>query len=356
MFNTGHPIYVKTIARETHQKALDANELTIQTVEYSDGFGRMIQTRTQAEETTFGDAADGNIQSGNTRIVDTNAGLPQDQTAQNTNAIGYINLDDSTENMNVIVSGWQVYDNKGRVIEKYEPFYAKGFDFETPIDNLLNYKGGVQGKKVRMYYDPRGQVIRTVNPNNSQQWVLFGKPYKNNIQNPKSLHPTPWESYTYDANDLAAITQDTLNEEETALTPASHHYTPSNSEIDPLGRTVKTVDRNDSAGQDEIVMRYAYDIRGNLLKTTDALGRTAFQYRYDFSNRPLKVTHIDGGDKWTIYNAASQPIETRDSKGAVTLYEYDQLNRPLKVWARDNENEAITLRHCLLYTSDAADD
>ena len=246
--------------------------------------------------------------------------------------------------------------NKG-IIEKYEPFYAKGLEFETPIDNQLNYKNGVQGEKIRMFYDPRGQLIRTINPNNSQRWVLFGKPYQNNITTPNSLQPTPWESYTYDANDLASITQDTLNEEETALTPASHHYTPSNSEIDPLGRTIQTVDRlssiNDADHADAVVMRYEYDIRGNLLKTTDALGRTAFEYSYDFSNRPLKVTHIDGGDKWTIYNAASQPIETRDSKGAITLYEYDQLNRPLKVWARDNENEAITLRQAYTYGEEA---
>ena len=59
MFNTGHPIYVKTTAKEVHQKALNANNLTIQTVEYSDGFGRMIQTRTQAEQTTFGSEPDG---------------------------------------------------------------------------------------------------------------------------------------------------------------------------------------------------------------------------------------------------------------------------------------------------------
>ena len=30
---------------------------------------------------------------------------------------------------NVIVSGWQVYDNKGRVVEKYEPFFSQGWDY-----------------------------------------------------------------------------------------------------------------------------------------------------------------------------------------------------------------------------------
>ena len=31
-----------------------------------------------------------------------------------------------------------------------------------------------QARKVQMYYDPRGQVVKTVNPDGSQQQVLFG--------------------------------------------------------------------------------------------------------------------------------------------------------------------------------------
>ena len=29
---------------------------------------------------------------------------------------------------NVVVSGWQIYDNKGRVVEKFEPFFSGGFE------------------------------------------------------------------------------------------------------------------------------------------------------------------------------------------------------------------------------------
>ncbi len=36
--------------------------------------------------------------------------------------------------LNVVVSGWQVYDNKGRVVEQYEPFFSQGLDdYELPI-------------------------------------------------------------------------------------------------------------------------------------------------------------------------------------------------------------------------------
>ena len=69
----------------------------------------------------------------------------------------------------VIVSGWQIYDNKGRVVEKYEPFFSTGWDYAGPTDAQL-------GQKATMFYDPRGQLVRTVNPDGSEQRVVHGAP------------------------------------------------------------------------------------------------------------------------------------------------------------------------------------
>ncbi|MDP3929274.1 MAG: hypothetical protein Q8R57_09650, partial [Bacteroidota bacterium] len=58
------------------------------------------------------------------------------------------------------------------------------------------------GQKIKIYYDPRGQVIRTVNPDLSEQRVVYGVP--NNlalVSSSEVENPTPWETYTYDAND-----------------------------------------------------------------------------------------------------------------------------------------------------------
>ena len=108
------PIFVRTIRHCHHDTDTDVplpkRDETITTVEYSDGFGRLLQTRTQAEETAFGNSIYGD------------AGLPADPTAPNQAAVGQERCPAGEER--VVVSGWQIYDNKGRVVEKYEPFFA----------------------------------------------------------------------------------------------------------------------------------------------------------------------------------------------------------------------------------------
>ncbi len=228
-----------------------------------------------------------------------------------------------------------------------------------------------RAKKVTMYYDPRGQVVRTVNPDSTEQWVVFGKPGNVStlttdalgLPKPNSTSnggPTPWESYSYDANDLGGRTHPVES------TGSSNHWnTPSSSLLDPLGRTIKTVDRNGSQAADEVVMQYEFDMRGNLLKVTDALDRIAFTHVYDLKPKGeseedkganiLKTTHIDSGTKTALFDAAFRPTELRDAKGALILHGYDELNRPTHIWAKDNAGEDVTLRQKLIYGDDTTD-
>lgn len=296
----GQPISVRTIRRVHHVNEQDVSLIerdeTIETVEYSDGFGRLLQTRTQAEDIIFGDPIFGD------------AGLVADQSLAVEDAI--VRQRSASDPPRVVVSGWQVYDNKSQVIEKYEPFFSDGWDYATPLDTQ-------RGQKVTMYYDPRGQVIRTVNPDSSEQRVIYGVPA--DLTKPEQFTPTPWETYTYDANDNA-------------------------------GRTIQTVERNGSdPAKDWFTTRSTYDIRGNLLTVTDPLGRLAFNYVYDLANKPLRLENIDAGILRCILDAAGNIIEQRDSKGTLILRAYDILNRPICLWAQVRTGESLTLREHLLY-------
>lgn len=346
--NEGNPVWVKTIQREQHYQE-EENSPTIEKVEYSDGFGRLLQTRSQAEDVIFGNQTFGS------------SGLSANQDAQNSPAVGVER--DPQDPLNVVVSGWQIYNNKGEVVEQYEPFFDKGFDYTLP---QLSTTGGTiapqLGIKIKMYYDPLGRVIKTVDPDKSEQRVIFGIP--NALNTPNEFSPTPWEQYTYDANDLAPLTNPNNNN-----VPASHYYTPKSALMDVLGRTTETKEHKahynaDTEEYEDVVMRYLYDIRGNLLEVRDPYNRKVFEHVYDLRPPqqdengdqqplpPLWTKHIDSGENVVLFDAQNKLVESKNERGARTLSVFDEMSRLLFSWAKDNNLESFTVRHAIVYGDD----
>ncbi|HYJ88406.1 MAG TPA: SpvB/TcaC N-terminal domain-containing protein, partial [Pyrinomonadaceae bacterium] len=324
-FAQQQPISVRTIRHVYHDTQTDVVETerdeTIESIEYSDGFGRLLQTRAQAEDFLCGDPV-----FGEGLLPDDRAGAPGDTVARERLA---------RDPINVIVSGWQVYDNKGRVVEKYEPFFSEGWSYTAPTDAQL-------GRKITMYYDARGQVVRTINPDNSEQIIIQGIPAT--LSDPMQFRPTPWELYTYDANDNAGRTHPAESG------PYRHHWdTPQSLVVDALGRTVISVSRNGSEPNDWFSIHSTYDINGNLLSVTDALGRTTFKYSYDLEKRPLRTERLDGGVRRVILDAAGGSVEQRESSGSLILQGRDSLQRRTHLWARDNEMGRPTLRERAIF-------
>ena len=337
---TPQPISVRATRRVWHARGASSDD-TIETIEYSDGFGRLIQKRSQADELTFGTSGD-------------DVGLPFAPGSQPAAAVA------SRSPSRVVVSGWQVYDNKARVVETYEPFFDDGWSFQHEED-------AKQGRHVEMYYDPRGNALRTLNPDGSQECVIYGRPKlpeeltvtSGDIAGfPAGFEPTPWETYTYDANDLAPLSVDptlTLPDSSpkplTALAPATHHFTPASAVIDALGRVICSVQRNGpKPAKDWYVGRSEYDIQGSLRAMIDALGRRALEHRYDLLKRPVRIDGIDAGRRTVVLDALGKLVESRDARGAVVLREYDVVGRPTRVWARNSSNAgAVTLRERVEY-------
>lgn len=325
---SGQPVFVHT-SRRVHHAGENRSDETIQSREYSDGFGRLIQQRAQAENLVFGKMGH-------------EVGLPEKPGSTPKTAAGQRSKE------TVVVSGWQVFDNKGQVIEKYEEFLDNDWEFQPETDART-------GEHVSLFYDPLGRVIRTLNPDGSQQRVIFGRPItaeelaltRNDLEStdvPDTFAPSPWESFSYDANDLAELTHPNSD-----AVPDEHHYTPASTILDALGRTCCAVARNGGKTEDWIITRSRYDIRSNLITVIDALGREAFKYSYDLHNRPLQVDSIDAGRRTSVFNALGDLIEYRDDKGSLVLRTYDALNRPKEVWARDNSTGKCTLRERILY-------
>ena len=341
----GQPVSIRTVRRVHHASESDVptseREQTIQKIEFSDGFGRALQVRTQAEDVLFDAASPGNPLFGDSGLSTAQSQLGEDAVGQQPGPAAQF----------VLVSGWQIYDNKGQVVEKYEPFFSTGWDYAAPGE-------AERGQKVTLHYEPRGHVIRTVNPDGSEQRVIYGVPgtiANPDLTNPAVFEPTPWEAYTYDTNDNAGRTHpaDSSGSQQCWNTPSSIV-------IDALGRTVRTVERNRSlqpGGAWSPVVEYittsTYDIVGNVLSVTDTLGRVAFTYCYDLMKRVLSAVSIDAGTRTSVSDAAGNVLEQRDGKGAIILHAYDKLSRPVRMWARDMSGQAVTLREKIIYGDDA---
>jgi RHS repeat-associated protein len=339
---TVQPIFTHAVRRVCHDSDPDDTGAVVEAREFSDGFGRVLQTRTIGEAIRFGDEHFG----GGDTLLPLASPVP----------LTIAGMPGSSSTPNVVVTGSQRYDNKGRVIEKFEPFWSAGWDYAPPEAWQL-------GASWRTFYDPRGQVVRTIGPDRSEQRVFYGVPL--DLADPPwtaadaaKMRPTAWEVYTYDQNDNAGRT----HAGDPAVGAYRHHWnTPASVEVDALGRTIRAVQRNRDAPAssgdplpplDASETRSRYDIRGSLLEITDALGRLAFGYIYDLSQRALVTSNVDSGVRSAVYDAAGNAIEARDSRGALALHVYDDANRPLRFWARDAGGEPVTLREQVLYGDD----
>lgn len=310
---TGRPVHVHTV-RRVHHAHDGVSDDVVASREYSDGLGRLVQTRAQADELAFPDGA-GLLEPG---VV----GGP---------AVGERDAD------RVVVSGWVVYDNKGRVVGEYEPFFASGWEF----------RADERGRRTSTFHDPRGRAVRVVNPDGSQRRTVFGLPA--DPAAPDAVAPSPWVTTSYDENDLAPVSATPDGTTLTGRAPENHHFTPTTTVNDALGRVVCTIARGGPDPKSWHVTQTVHDVRGNVLTAFDELGRAAFTHAYDLLDRPLGVDSIDGGHAVTVLDATGTPVQSRDARGAVDLRTYDVLGRPAEVYARDRAGDPVTLRERIEY-------
>ena len=315
------PCVTYSLARETHVSDLAPGEQTkIQhTFAYSDGFGREVQKKLQAEP----------------------GPIPGQEMA---------NIDPRW-----VGSGWTIFNNKEKPVRRYEPFFSATHHFEF---------ASMVGVTATLIYDPVGRVVATLNPNHSFQKTVFD----------------PWRQETWDANDTTLINPRRdpdvgaffgsipleeysptwyeqrhsgelgRAEQEAAWKTAAHASTPAIAFADPLGRAFLSVPHNRFRRDDAVVdefyaTRLALDIQGNQRSVTDALGRVIMDYDYDVAGRKIHSNSADAGQRWIVSDIGGKPIQAFDSRDHRLRYEYDQLRRPIALFVRtDNRPEKLAER------------
>ena len=327
----GEPPFAASLVRETHvSDPLPQQGVQIQvSFAYSDGFGRDLQSKIQAEP---GDAPTrtaniplpgGDVSPG---ALTLNGGIPQ-LGAANPRWVG---------------KGRTVYNNKGKPVKQYEPFFSSTHLYE-PEPELTD-----TGVTPILFYDPVERVVATLNPNHTYQKVVFD----------------PWRQETWDVNDTVLIAdpktdpdvgafftllpaadylptwheqrknnQKGPDEKAAADKVAAHAATPTVAWFDTLGRPMLTVADNgkDASGTaQKYATRVTLDIEGNQREVRDALNRAVMRYDYDLLGNRIHQSSMEAGRRWMLNDVTGKPIRAWDSRDHSLRTQYDELRRPLR--------------------------
>ncbi|MGH9894068.1 MAG: SpvB/TcaC N-terminal domain-containing protein, partial [bacterium] len=317
---TQQPVFAATLARETHvSDPLPTGGLKVQvSVSYSDGFGREIQKKIQAEP---GPVVEGG----------------------------------PTVNPRWVGSGWTIFNNKGKPVKQYEPFF----------DDTHAFRFGHQvGVSSALFYDPVERVVATLHANHTWEKVVFD----------------PWRQENWDVNDTALIDDPKTDpdvgeffqrldasdylptwyaqrqggalgaiEQAAAAKTAVHAATPSVAHADSLGRSFLTVaqnrfERDGSIVEENYPTRVVLDIEGNQREVIDAKDRVVMRYDYDIAgpeededtakNR-IHQASMEAGERWMLNDVAGQPLYAWDSRDHQFHTTYNQLRRPVETSLRE---------------------
>jgi RHS repeat-associated protein len=313
------PPFAATIAREIHISDLASGQQSKMQISfgYSDGFGREIQRKVQAEP-------DPTTESANPRWAGT---------------------------------GWTIFNNKVKAVRQYEPFFSQlalGQQFEF----------GVQvGVSPILCYDPVTRVVATIHPDHTYEKVVFD----------------PWHQQTFDGNDNVLETDPTLDpdvgdyfqrlpnsdytpswyalrtdpayaaqaalqwpdptvrsaETAAATKTSAHANTPSTGYLDSLGRAFLTIADNAAAGK--YSTHVALDIQGLQRVVTDALNREVMTYDYDMLGNRIHQSSMEAGQRWMLADVAGKPIRAWDARGHNLRTAYDAARRPAAFYVQGTD-------------------
>ena len=299
------PAFAAVLSRETHVSDLKTDPTKIQIAfSYSDGFGREIQKKVQAES---GPLLDGG------KVV----------------------------NPRWVGSGWTIFNNKGKPVRQYEPFFSPTCQFEFAV---------TAGVSPILCYDPLTRVVATVHPNQTYQKVVFD-PWRQDSWdvNDTVLQPDPGSDPDvgaffkfFPAGDYLPTwyTQRSAGalgswEQAAATKAAAHANTFATAYLDTLGRPFLTI--ADNAADGKYQSRVLLDIEGQQRSVIDALGRTVMVYDYDLAGNTIHHSSMEAAERWLLNNVVGKPIRAWDTRGHNFRTAYDALRRPVSSFVQGTD-------------------
>ena len=325
---------VYSLTRETHVSDLAGGSTRFQhSFSYSDGLGREAQRKVQAEPGAV---------SGIAGVV----------------------------NPRWTATGWTIFNNKGKAVRTFEPFFSNTHLFE------FHQQMGVSSVQ---FYDPLDRVVGSLHPDNTFEKTVFGA----------------WRQELWDGNDTVMIADPAADpdvggfftrlfapgafvswrdrriggnwgstpdekaaNQDAAQKATPHAATPAVKHFDSLGRTCLAVADNSSA---RFATRTALDTANKPLAVIDPLGHRVAEscvrepngggFRYvagfDMASRALYSHSSDSGELRVLNDIAGKPIYTFTARGFVFHNQFDVLRRPTHVFVSNNGAAPILLERTI---------
>ncbi|KAH0545319.1 hypothetical protein FGG08_000618 [Glutinoglossum americanum] len=335
----GQPPFAAAMVRETHVNGPQTPRTDKIQVNftYSDGFGRTIQMKKMAE--------DGAAPQRKQPVTPPKGDIRPDPLVRD--ETGHLVQANTTSRW--VGTGRTVYNNKGKAVRQYEPFFSGTHLYEDEAE-MTDY-----GVSSVLFYDPVERVVAILHPNHTWEKVVFD-PWKQaiwdvndtvKVSDPKGdpdvgdffrrLPPDDYLPTWYDQRQKPGFS---IQEQEAANKAAIHADTPTIVHTDSLGRSFLTIAHNafkysdppptDLPTTNFYPEQVVFDMEGNHRTAIDAKNRAVMRYDYDMLGNRIHHASMEAGERWILGDATGKPIRAWDSRGHLFRAEYDPLRRPLR--------------------------
>ncbi|MBS1586682.1 MAG: VCBS repeat-containing protein [Bacteroidetes bacterium] len=299
------PTAVAMIARELHHQYCVDNSIDsplMMRFTYTDGLGRLAMHKTQAAD------------------------------------------DPDTHDPRWIGNGKTLYNNKGKAVMQFEPYFSSTHAYDS------NEAALAVGVSPKIHYDPLGRVERTDLPDGSYTKTVWDA----------------WTQVTYDNNDTVldsdwytAHAAGSTEEQDAAAKAAEHDSTPTTVYLDTLARPFYTIQHNRyivaAVWTDFYYHSYVdLDIMNDRLAVHDARGLTPLTYDYNLVKAVLKQISVDSGTQHMLTAADGQPLYAWDADNRQFHFTYDELRRTLTKEVDPGTGNKVL--EVMLYGEDQVDD
>ena len=248
----------------------------------------------------------------------------------------------SNNNRSWIGSGRTIYNNKGKVVMQFEPYFS--------VDHQCDRaeQASADGVSPKNYYDPLGRIFRTELPDGSYrktEWTAWQQTQWDNVDTVSLTDgvqtiESDWYKRRKTGGDLNSIPGE-ADAGQKALFLAD---TPTVIHTDTLARPFYTIQHNryrdtDDDPVDQWIESYEnLDVQGNRLSVVDGKRNTGnpawdilnLEYWYNMIQAAGRQKSIDKGEEVTLLDAGGQPVFRWDSESRVFVTEYDVLRRPVR--------------------------